>query len=357
MKVDISGDRFTLDGQKTFLLGASYFDAGNWKRSDLDQLAQKGFNLVRIWVDWDNGGNSLADSNGNLRSPDQLKALVDYANSRGLVVDVTILDSYNKEFNPTSAQRLVNQVLDAVGNKPNVIFDIHNEYNLNGLSQSLGKELLTAAKNKTDRPVFISSYGLVQDGGNSTAVNRGNVSTLLGLGTEAISDHFRRGDNWYDQVDTRVTKLKEALRAQGKDIPVYLQEEHRNGWTGDFFTTDQLVQAAVEAKTAGAAAYIFHTDAGFQLGGDKTFFSQLDSAERRAVDQLGRKIFPTGPAPRPTTPTPTPTTSNLPLNLVGKPVTEPSFLPSLTCHPSRQGALSWKLPPGILTPPRKPVSS
>jgi hypothetical protein len=45
-KIGISGDKFTINGTPTFLLGASYFDAYGWNISDLDCLAARKFNLI-----------------------------------------------------------------------------------------------------------------------------------------------------------------------------------------------------------------------------------------------------------------------------------------------------------------------
>ena len=67
----ISGDNFTINGTPTFLLGVSYFDALDWRTSDLDGLHARGFNLIRIFLDWktDNGNDaeSIFDMAGNLK--------------------------------------------------------------------------------------------------------------------------------------------------------------------------------------------------------------------------------------------------------------------------------------------------
>ncbi|MFB3042499.1 MAG: hypothetical protein ACE1ZS_11965, partial [Candidatus Poribacteria bacterium] len=45
-------DRFTINNIPAFLLGASYFDGRNYHESDLIALSAKGFNLIRVWLDW-----------------------------------------------------------------------------------------------------------------------------------------------------------------------------------------------------------------------------------------------------------------------------------------------------------------
>ena len=88
----ISGDRFTINDAPTFLLGVSYFDGRNYRESDLITLSAKGFNLIRVWLDWRE--DSYLDEKGNwLSGADQdLLPLVDFANTQGLIVDIAILD-------------------------------------------------------------------------------------------------------------------------------------------------------------------------------------------------------------------------------------------------------------------------
>jgi hypothetical protein len=73
-------------------------------------------------------------------------------------------------------------------------------------------------------------------------------------------------------------------------VPVYLQEEARRGHSGLDPTADQFLQAAREARDAGAAGWVFHTDAGFDLT-SSTFFDNLDAVEQQTVDALGGEIF------------------------------------------------------------------
>ena len=51
VRIGMFGDKFTLNGTPTFLLGASYFDAYGWNLSDLDALQARKLNLIRIFLD------------------------------------------------------------------------------------------------------------------------------------------------------------------------------------------------------------------------------------------------------------------------------------------------------------------
>lgn len=65
--VGISGDKFTINGSPKFLLGASYFNARSWKQSDIDGLAVRGFNNIRIWLEtWGAMSSWFFNSDGSL---------------------------------------------------------------------------------------------------------------------------------------------------------------------------------------------------------------------------------------------------------------------------------------------------
>ena len=74
------GDRFTINGKETFLLGISYY-AGLGApeailRTDLERMRNHGFNWIRVWATWAAFGNdvSAVDGDGNPR-PAGMKAL------------------------------------------------------------------------------------------------------------------------------------------------------------------------------------------------------------------------------------------------------------------------------------------
>jgi hypothetical protein len=69
------GTGFTINGKKTFLLGASYYGAlgapEDFIARDLDDLRTFGFNWIRVWAVWDMFDNdvSAVDAAGNAREP------------------------------------------------------------------------------------------------------------------------------------------------------------------------------------------------------------------------------------------------------------------------------------------------
>ena len=109
-----------------------------------------------------------------------------------------------------------------------------------------------------------------------------------------ITPHFERTPDWYDRTDDRVKSVKNNIRSADRNVPVYLQEEQRRGWTKVSPPKSEFLQAAREAVSSGAAGWVFHTHAGFDLRSSH-FLGNLDSVEREVLDSLGSEVFRTPP--------------------------------------------------------------
>ncbi|MFQ5825236.1 MAG: cellulase family glycosylhydrolase [bacterium] len=297
IRVGILSDQFTLNGQPTFLLGVSYFDGRNFHQSDLNKLAANGFNLIRIWLDWRT--DNFFDENGSWRegAEQDLIGLVDYANSQGLVVDVTILDN-NMSFGDSQSKRrqVVQKVVEALKGKTNILFDLVNEHNHIGYNTivSHGEASLLRSIVKTidqDRIVTISSTGChILCGSTIDGLDRTNIQEELNeVKVDVLTTHFLRDDKWARKTGQRVTILKNYLVSIGKNIPIYLQEEDRRS-DGTGPDADDFLTAAVQARDAGAAGWIFHTSAGYNLA-ENDFFKNLDLVEQMVVNELPIRIF------------------------------------------------------------------
>ncbi|MCI0591184.1 MAG: Ig-like domain-containing protein, partial [Gammaproteobacteria bacterium] len=288
IKVGISDDKFTINDKETLLLGVSYFDAFNWHVSDLDQLSVRGYNLIRIWLDWRDQG--FFDSDGNLIWAEPLVDLVEASDARGLVVDVTILDG-ELTFDPSHRKKVVRQAVSALKGKHNVIFDIMNahDYGQDALSHTKVKTLIEAAIEENPNAIITvsSGPGHIIKGETLRGIH---VDEELNAGAMILAPHLPRTNDWYSRTDERVTLIKNYLNDQNQTIPLYLQEEARRGYNGMYPTQDQFLQAVKAAFSAGAAAWILHTAAGFDLTGG-SFFSQLDAVEKSTIDALPKKIF------------------------------------------------------------------
>jgi hypothetical protein len=285
----IDGDRFTFDGAPIFLLGVSYFDARDWSVSDFDGLSQRGWNLVRIWLDWSDDGFFGPDAT---LSPDGATALLEIvaaARERDMIVDVTILDP---EFLPgpdidhrtAAATSVASTLLDA----NNVLFDIMNEHDHGGgpIDHAEAAAIVAAVRAVDPaRILTISSTGGHLVAGDATVQTVEVDEELDVVGVDVVTPHMPRTADWSPATGARVGNLRAHLRSRGVTMPIYLQEEARRGHSGLDPSAEEFVGAAQMAVAAGAAGWIFHTDAGFELG-VADFFASLDEVETIVVDTL-----------------------------------------------------------------------
>jgi hypothetical protein len=286
--VGISGDKFTVNGQPTFLIGVSYFDGSNYQVSDFDALAARRFNLIRIWLDWGTAGDgrSFFDGSGALVQGAKLLNLVRAARARGLVVDVTILDP-GLTFGDVN--RALRETATLLKDEPNVFFDVMNEHDHGGGPRSHAEVagfISTVRANAPNRPVTVSSTG-------GHLMDTANIEEEMNAGVQIVTPHFERTSDWYDRTDDRVRFVKNYIASRGRNLPVYLQEEARRGHSGLDPSKDQFLQAAREARDAGAAAWVLHTDAGFDLGAN-SFFGAVDPVELDTLNSLADTIYGPG---------------------------------------------------------------
>lgn len=300
-RVGLAGERFTVDGVPTFLLGASYFDVLGYKESDLDELSARGFNLVRIWLDWavwEGRERSCFDENGNFLQAPAVLAFVRAAAARGIVVDVTVLHSASAFADFAAVKRAIRSAVRALGDEANVFFDLVNEHNNQGLAGSSWsiphanmEELLAEARAEKPGAILTFSSSSPHIVGLDGSVNGLPLREEIGAGSQLVAVHLPRTPDWHLKIGERVLNARAALAGIGVSVPVYLQEENRRGFEGHFPSAADFVEAARRARDAGAAGFLFHTAAGFDLSGGKTFFGNLDAEESAAVDALAAAIF------------------------------------------------------------------
>jgi hypothetical protein len=286
----VSGDQFTINGTPTFLLGVSYFQALDWKQSDIEGLASRGYNCIRIFLEhWVSQDLAALKSSGSFTEYAAIIDLCRACSALGIVVEVVILDW---ESNPVSSDPTTAcaNVATALLNEPNVFFDVVNEHNLGTYTNHTTLAGL-ASTVRSNRPGSIcassSSAGhSFTDNPSDAIVSAGIDSDVLTVGADFFAPHLPRGSSWYSNTGERVTALKNYLVSISQDIPLYLSEENRRNGSWGQPTQANFEQAVSEAITAGAAGWIFHTNAAFDLSGSNTFFGQLDSVEADTVDSL-----------------------------------------------------------------------
>jgi hypothetical protein len=296
VRLSVAGNSFALNGKKTFLLGVSYFDGRNWRDSDLEELARRGFNLVRIWLDWHD--HDFFDSHGHLIHQKILLDLVQDCGRRGMVVDATLLDT---SLSFDDAAEAVKETVTALRSQRNVLYDLVNEHDHSGrtFSHAELKQLAAVARKADPKAILTvsSTESHLEDAGRN--VDAANLrAEAVDLGLNAISPHFPRTADWYLKTGSRVKTLRRSLLALHKNLPIFLEEEARRGYGGMNPSPQMFFQAAQAAREAGAAGWVFHTAAGFDMKG-KSFFDHLDPAEKATIDLLGHAVATANPGSTP----------------------------------------------------------
>jgi len=294
----VDAKAFQLDGHPQFVVGVSLFDALGLaapRDQDLDALKSWGINLVRVWAHWH---EPIYLPDGTLSEPGRtrLVQLAKRLESRGLIFELVLLRPGQLPGQPfalftSEAARLkaVESIASALREYRNVVFDLYNEHDHGDgpISHRAARALRDKVKAiDPARLVTISSteYHFVSAKGEVTDAGAQNLREEAGTGAEAVAvdlvaAHLPRTDDWATATGARVRALRAVLDKAGRSVPIYLSEERRAD-DGKPLGAANYARAMTEARSAGAAGWVFHTTAGFEL--TKTAFLDAISADERA---------------------------------------------------------------------------
>jgi hypothetical protein len=315
--------------EEQFLFGVSYYGAlsviGETRLvDDLNLFRSRGFNNIRVWGNWTVTGAAnatLFDASGNLLGTStsgpkfRMHRLLNRAaeEPRPLIVDLTFSwRSFCKETcglpqatcKPNLAPTCwagfntgLENVANEFANHANFFIDVANEHNSGqtAISTAAVEDLSDSVfLGDSQRNVTVSAVcpDPEKDTGQVCASDtESRYNTLLGLGAiQFVTPHFDRTDDWAAETAGRVSGLRGALNFT---TPIHLQEENRwedeMGGTSNPCTThcqpEDFWTALGGAATAGAAGWVFHTAAGFELHvGSGSFYSRLRGSEPATID-------------------------------------------------------------------------
>lgn len=261
----IDGTAFTIDGRRTFLLGASYYGGlgapEDFVARDFDDLKALGFNWVRVWAVWDAFGHdvSAVDADGAPREPylARLKALVATAEQRGMVVDVTLARTRrlaSQEAHVRAAETLAGALADC----RNVYFDLANERDQHYDVVFVSYPELRALR---DRVKAIDPGRLVTASGEPA--DPADLARYLDeAGLDFICPHLARDAGTEQRTADATRKFLRWIKASGRAAPVHYQEPFRRDYADPrgFWQPDAETFCADlrNARLAGAAGWCFH---------------------------------------------------------------------------------------------------
>jgi hypothetical protein len=301
--LSVSQQRILVDGRDTFLTGVSLFDALGPvapRDRDLDALAGWGVNTVRVWAHWHTAiyqGDGTLSADGRAR----LLALAQRLQERRLTFELVVLRPGQLPGQPfavftseAARTKAVEAVTEALRPFRNALFDLCNEHDHpdGPISHAAARVLRDRVKAlDPQRIVTISSteYHLVSAAGTLGDTGARNLQEEAGTGPDSVradivAPHFPRTDTWAAASGDRVHAIRAALDRIGARVPIYLNEERRANESARL-APETYARARAGAATAGAAGWLFHTAAGFELA-KKPFLDALSAEERAGLQGL-----------------------------------------------------------------------
>ncbi len=276
-------------GGNQFRVLISYFDAVDAANlsADLDYLQSNGITGIRIFPNWwgtqtgtEYAPNTLIDSAGNIRQDvlTRMHAIIDAAASRGMIVDVSFARETVQGLSVANYKDGVVEAITELANHSNVFFDLQNERD-DASDTYLSESDVLDLRQRVEAAVGTGEILSASMGGSASEIS-GFVSRT---GLDIINHHDSRDNSWWSLTGGRV----DAIQAAAPGRPVYFGEPGRIGTAGA--TADNVITAVSQARGAGASAWTFHTQAGFNLNGS-TLESRLSAAERDFLSRFRAAI-------------------------------------------------------------------
>lgn len=311
--------RFTINGVQTFLLGLTYFDGMHARQSDLTQFAQRGFNFLRIMLDWPDpthAAGSFFNSDGTLKTTEKatLLSFIQAASNLGIVVELVILNGSSDAYLTTSGARTaaVQNACTYFGGESNVMFDVCNEIASQcafATTFASWDALLDSAQASTSAIVYVSGDSGTTEGDGpalhdtTDVVDTSYLTSWVGVSTDVIAPHFKGNTQWWWSKYRRVVNLRAWLDSNGHSAkPILINEDNRWGTgygdagAGDI-PADCYISTALDAKRAGAAGWVFHSNASYDLSSASAFrdlFHESTVVEPDVYDRIGAAIAADG---------------------------------------------------------------
>ncbi|MBM4038205.1 MAG: glycoside hydrolase family 5 protein [Planctomycetes bacterium] len=308
-RLEVKGSKFALDGRETFLVGMSYYGAlgapEKFIEQDLDDLKRLGFNWVRVWATWaaaDNDVSAVAPD-GKPREPylAKLKWLVEQADKRGMVVDVTLSRGNgvaSKEPRLASLDahlRAVETLATALKPCRNVYFDVGNERNIKD-RRHVPFDDVKALRDRIkqldpDRLVTASHAG---------ELTRDDVEQYLAkCQLDFLSPHRPRNARSPQQTAEKTRECLAWAKDLGRVAPVHHQEPFRRDFGAWQPKAADFLADARGACEGGAAGWCLHNGSAKDDGKgprrsfdlrEKRLFDQLDAEERQVAERLVKHV-------------------------------------------------------------------
>lgn len=297
--ISADGRFFTFDGVPTYLNGISYYggcqiSSQSMVTQDLNDMQARGINWLRVWTFWNFNGQYAApvtDLNGNVQEPymSRLKYIIQQANNRGMIVDVTM--------SRNSSQSTIAQYTQCARTIATELLPYRNVYIDVGNERDVGDSRYISIP---DCGNIINAIKAIDPNRICTAsgvpANQSDLDYFLTTGhLDFIAPHLCRSQGCSAQTYGTVRTYVTWMTNLGKRVPVHLQEPFRRGYTSYNPVQEDYYRDNSGAKAAEAAGWCFHNGSNPTpppyrsfLMNDTTgrLFSQIDSIEVDALANI-----------------------------------------------------------------------
>lgn len=309
----IEGERFTLDGKPTFLLGISYYGGLGAPEAfiakDLDDVQRYGLNWIRLWATWGAFDNdvSAVDPEGRPRRPQlaKLQELVAQCDRRGVVVDVTLsrgngVTGANRLQTLEAHRRAVGTLIAALKPYNNWYLDLGNERNIRD-RRHVSFEDLRQLRDEVKR---LDANRLVTASHAGDPSQEDVQSYLQTVQVDFLSIHRPRNPKSPRQTAAKSQQVRQWMKAAGRPVPLHYQEPFRRGFSPRQYEppAEDFLTDLEQALGGGAAGWCLHNGdqkdrpesrprRAFDLR-QQRLFDQLDAQEREVLASLRKLVDP-----------------------------------------------------------------
>lgn len=315
----IDGERFLLNGQAVFLLGASYYAglgaAADVVERDFTELRRLGVNWVRVWCTWGAYGYDISavDARGAAGEPylsrlvelcrqaDRLGLVVDVSFQRAVTADKAAADKGLAGFarmpwmqSPIATHedhlRAVATVTEALRGAGNVYIDVSNE-------RDLPHDLVVSFEDAGEliaRVRQVDQHRLVTVSGIGDCAGEDLRNYLSVAKVDFLAPHRHRGSDSPAQTLAVTQQLRREMVELGRPVPIHYQEPLRRDHMGWDPSVEDFLTDLDGAVRGGAAGWCFHNGFSRSADGcprrsfdlrDGSLFDQLDAVELAVLQQ------------------------------------------------------------------------
>ena len=311
-ELGVDSTHFTINGQRKFLLGISYYGAlgarDEFIVKDLADMQRDGFNWVRVWATWSAFTNNVSavEANGGPREPflTKLEKLIRDCDRRGMIVNLTLSRENGISAGPRlqryeEHERAVRTLVERLRPLRNWYLDLGNERNIGDARHVPFEDLrkLRAVARELDPKRLVTASHSSDDEDFAKNIEK----YVRDVKVDFLSQHRGRYAKSASETAAATKLYLDRLKSLGATVPIHYDEPFRRGYTRGWEpNAEDFLTDLRNAIQAGAAGWCLHN--GAQVGPadaqprrsfdlrEKRLYEQLDSVELEVARKVRAEI-------------------------------------------------------------------